>query len=43
MSIEVGYAVIEMALEGGSESEADVVAEGARMIQFYWRGILASR
>lgn len=43
MSIEVGYAVVEMALEGGSESEADVVAEGARMIQFYWRGILASR
>jgi AcrR family transcriptional regulator len=43
MSIEVGYAVVEMAIEGGAGSEADVVSEGARMIQLYWRGILASR
>ncbi len=43
MSVEIGYAVVEMSLEDcGLETDV-VLDEGARIIQVYWRGILSSR
>jgi len=40
MSIDVGYAVVEMALEDDTLDTALILGEGARMIQSYWREIL---
>ena len=41
LSIDMGYAVVEMALEDETLSAEQILREGARMIQRYWRGILA--
>lgn len=40
ISIDTGYAIVEMALEDESLPEEQVLCEGARMIQAYWKGIL---
>ncbi len=40
MSVEVGYAVIEMALESEEARQPEILAEGARMIELYWRPIV---
>lgn len=40
VSIDVGYAVVEMALEDDTLDSAHILREGARMIQCYWRDIL---
>jgi len=40
LSIDTGYAIVEMALEDGSLAADALLREGARMIQLYWRDIL---
>lgn len=40
ISIDTGYAIVEMALEDQSLPEEQVLREGARMIQAYWKEIL---
>lgn len=42
MSMDVGYAVVEMALEDDTLDSAHILREGARMIQAYWREVLES-
>ena len=41
LSIDMGYSVVEMALEDDTLSAEQIMREGAHMIQRYWRGILA--
>lgn len=41
ISIDVGYAIVEMALEDDSLDAERVLREGARMVQAYWGSILA--
>jgi AcrR family transcriptional regulator len=41
LSIETGYAIVEMILEDELVSSENLLLEGARMIQCYWQGILA--
>ncbi len=40
LSIDTGYAIVEMALEDGPLSTDTLLREGARMIQLYWQNIL---
>jgi AcrR family transcriptional regulator len=40
LSIDMGYDVVEMALEERSLPPYDILREGARMIEQYWRAIL---
>jgi AcrR family transcriptional regulator len=40
LTVDTGYAIVEMALEDQSLSTESILREGARMIQFYWQGIL---
>ena len=40
LTIDSGYAIVEMAMEGQSLSAENILREGARMIQLYWQGIL---
>ncbi len=42
LSIEMGYGLVEMALEDDSHAEQEVLREGARMIERYWQGMLAN-
>jgi len=41
LSIDTGYAIVEIALEDEFLSNDNLLLEGARMIQCYWQGILA--
>ncbi|MCB1842664.1 MAG: hypothetical protein KDI09_06840, partial [Halioglobus sp.] len=41
ISIDVGYAIVEMALEDDSLDTERILQEGARMVQAYWASILA--
>ena len=41
LTIDIGYAVVEMALEDEALDTESVLREGAGMIQGYWGGILA--
>jgi len=43
LSIDTGYAIVEMALEDGSLSADALLREGSRMIQLYWGDILAAK
>jgi AcrR family transcriptional regulator len=43
LSIDTGYAIVEMALEGGASSADTLLREGARMIQLYWQQILTAK
>jgi AcrR family transcriptional regulator len=40
LSIDTGYAIVEMALEDPSLSTETLLREGSRMIQLYWQDIL---
>lgn len=40
LSIDAGYAIVEMALEDQSLSTDTLLREGSRMIQLYWQKIL---
>ena len=42
LSIDTGYAIVEMALEDQSLPTDTLLREGSRMIQLYWQEILAS-
>jgi AcrR family transcriptional regulator len=42
LSIDTGYAIVEMALEDQSLPTDTILREGSQMIQFYWQAILAS-
>lgn len=41
LTIDAGYAIVEMALEDQSLSTETLLREGSRMIQLYWQDILA--
>ena len=43
LSVDMGYAVVELALEDSSLSADDVLEQGAKMIRMYWRDILQQR
>lgn len=43
LSIDTGYAIVEMALEDQSLSTETLLREGSRMIQLYWQDILNSQ
>jgi len=40
LSVEVGYSVVEMALEDDTLTAEDMLRDGALMIQLYWRDFL---
>ena len=40
LTVNLGYAIIEMAMEDQPLSAESILREGARMIQLYWQGIL---
>ena len=40
LTVNLGYAIVEMAMEDQSLSAESILREGARMIQLYWQGIL---
>lgn len=40
LSVEVGYSIVEMALEDGTLTAEDSLREGTLMIQLYWRDFL---
>ena len=40
LTVNLGYAIIEMAMEDQSLSAESILREGARMIQLYWQGVL---
>ena len=42
LTVNLGYAIVEMAMEDQSLSAESILREGARMIQLYWQGILWS-
>lgn len=41
LSVDMGYAIVEMALEDQALEDARILDEGARMIQAFWRAVLA--
>ncbi len=43
LSIDTGYAIVEMALEDQSLSTDTVLREGSRMIQLYWQELLTAK
>lgn len=43
LSIDTGYAIVEMALEDQSLSTETLLREGSRMIQLYWLDILGAQ
>lgn len=43
LSVEMGYAVVELALEDDTLQSDDALAQGARMIQAYWRDVAKER
>ncbi len=43
LSVDMGYAVVELALEDSSLSADVVLEQGAHMIRMYWRDILQRR
>lgn len=43
LSIDTGYAIVEMALEDQSLSTETLLREGSRMIQLYWLDILSAQ
>ena len=42
LTVDMGYAVVEMALEDDRLAPEQTLREGAQMIQYYWQGILAN-
>lgn len=43
LSVDTGYAIVEMALEDGSLAADSLLREGARMIRLYWSDILTAK
>jgi AcrR family transcriptional regulator len=43
LSVEMGYAAVELALEDITLPTEDVLVQGARMIQAYWKEVLKQR
>lgn len=43
LSVDMGYAVVELALEDSSVPAEAALAQGAQMIRVYWRDILQQR
>jgi len=43
LSVEMGYAVVELALENNDVSAEASLEQGARMVRLYWRDILQER
>ncbi|MEH6567658.1 MAG: helix-turn-helix domain-containing protein [Halioglobus sp.] len=43
LSVEMGYAVVELALEDSTLSTDDTLTQGAKMIQAYWEEVLKQR
>jgi AcrR family transcriptional regulator len=43
LSIDLGYDIVEMALEDESLSTEQLMQEGSRMIQLYWQDVLAGK
>lgn len=43
LTIDSGYAIVEMALEDQSLSTETLLREGSRMIQLYWQDILSAQ
>ncbi len=43
LSVDMGYAVVELGLEDSTLSAEVVLEQGSRMIQSYWRDVLHSR
>jgi AcrR family transcriptional regulator len=43
LTIDLGYAIVEMALEDETLPTDDILQEGARLIQGYWAGIIAAK
>ena len=42
LSIDTGYAIVEMALEDDALSADALLQQGARMIRLYWQDIVAA-
>ncbi|NND66542.1 MAG: TetR/AcrR family transcriptional regulator [Halioglobus sp.] len=42
VTIEVGYAVVEMCIEDETLSTEHLLNEGARLVQYYWEGMLTA-
>lgn len=42
LTVDTGYAMVEMALEDKTLSAESLLQEGARMIRYYWREIVTS-
>ena len=42
LTIETGYAIVEMALEDKSLSTDTLLREGARMMQLYWQELVTA-
>ena len=43
LSVEMGYAAVELALEDSTLPTDDALVQGARMIQAYWKEVLKQR
>lgn len=43
LSVDMGYAVVELAIEDSSLPSEEVISQGALMIQAYWRDVIKSR
>jgi AcrR family transcriptional regulator len=43
LSIDIGYAIVEMALEDETLPTDEVLQQGARMIQAYWAELISSK
>ena len=43
LSVDMGYAVVELALEDSSLSADAVLEQGALMLRMYWQDILQKR
>jgi AcrR family transcriptional regulator len=43
LSIDTGYAIVEMALEDETLSTEHILREGSRMIQAYWAGVILQK
>lgn len=43
LSVDMGYAVVELAMEDSTLSSDEVLAQGALMIQAYWRDVLQNQ
>jgi hypothetical protein len=43
LSVEMGYAAVELALEDSTLPAGDALVEGAKMIQAYWKEVLKQR